>query len=252
MKLICLNVWGGRAGIEGLRAFFEQHRADTDVFCLQEVYLGGEEHEAKSRFAHHTGKVYDLLSQITEIVSDTHDGYFRPSVEDYYGPALFVRKNISILSEGEVFIYREKGDSILGDITFPPRNFQHLTVSTPKGDRTIINVHGLWNDNGKGDSEDRIKQSEKILSFLSTLTHPYVLCGDFNLTLNTESLAMLERTGLKNLIKDYGITSTRTSHYPKPEKFADYVFITPDIQLNDFRVLPDEVSDHVPLYVDFE
>jgi endonuclease/exonuclease/phosphatase family metal-dependent hydrolase len=78
------------------------------------------------------------------------------------------------------------------------------------------------------------------------------LCGDFNLPPNTKSLAMFEEFGLRNLISEYKINSTRTSFYTKEEKFADYIFVSNGIKVNDFSVLPDEVSDHAPLFIDFE
>ncbi len=68
---------------------------------------------------------------------------------------------------------------------------------------------------------------------------------------DTQSIALFESHGLKNLIKEHTITSTRTSLYDKSEKYADYIFVTKGIQVNDFKVLPDEVSDHAPLYLDF-
>lgn len=250
MKLICLNVWGGRAGIEGLRTFFEQHKADTDVFCLQEVYSGGKEEEAKTPWAS-IPKIYDLFSQICLILHETHAGFFRPTVGDWYGPAIFLKKELTMLREDELFVYRKKGDSIIDGNHLPPRNIQYVTFQTPHGNRTVINFHGLWNGEGKGDSEDRLKQSDMVSSFLKTLPDPYVLCGDFNLSPETESLARLERMGLRNLIKEYGITSTRTRHYPKAERFADYVLVPAEIKVNDFRVLSDEVSDHSPLCLDF-
>jgi endonuclease/exonuclease/phosphatase family metal-dependent hydrolase len=63
---------------------------------------------------------------------------------------------------------------------------------------------------------------------------------------------MIEQTGLINLIKKYNITSTRTSIYTKPDKYADYVLVSPNIEVIDFKVLPDEVSDHAPLYLEIK
>jgi endonuclease/exonuclease/phosphatase family metal-dependent hydrolase len=54
-----------------------------------------------------------------------------------------------------------------------------------------------------------------------------------------------------NLVREHNVQSTRTSFYTKPDKFADYVFVTPDISVRNFKVLPDEVSDHAALYVEF-
>ena len=115
-----------------------------------------------------------------------------------------------------------------------------------------MNFHGLWNGGGKGDSEDRLLQSGRIIEFMKTLSDPYLICGDFNLLPDTESLKKLEDFGLRNLIKEYGIVSTRTSFYKKENKFADYALINEGVEVKDFKVLPDEVSDHSPLYLDFE
>lgn len=117
---------------------------------------------------------------------------------------------------------------------------------------TVINFHGLWNGKGKGDSEDRILQTKNILDFTKKLTGEHLLCGDFNLRPDTESIKLFQDVGMRNLIKEYNITSTRTSHYTKDEKFADYVFVTRGVRVKDFKVLPDEVSDHAPLYLDIE
>ncbi|MEK7201275.1 MAG: endonuclease/exonuclease/phosphatase family protein, partial [Patescibacteria group bacterium] len=66
-----------------------------------------------------------------------------------------------------------------------------------------------------------------------------------------ESVSRIEAAGLRNLIKEYHVTSPRTSHYTKPEKFADYAFVSAEVTVEDFKVLPDEVSDHAPLYLEF-
>lgn len=116
---------------------------------------------------------------------------------------------------------------------------------------TLINFHGLWNGHGKLDTEDRLKQSLKVRKFLDGLNAKRsVLMGDFNLLPDTESLAILEK-GMKNLIKDYGITSTRSHYYKKEIKFADYALVSPDINIKKFEVLQDTVSDHLPLLLEF-
>ncbi|MCX6712734.1 MAG: endonuclease/exonuclease/phosphatase family protein, partial [Candidatus Vogelbacteria bacterium] len=101
------------------------------------------------------------------------------------------------------------------------------------------------------DTLERLEQSRKIKAFMDSVDSPKILCGDFNLLPDTESLKIIEG-GLRNLIREYGVTSTRTSFYTKPDKFADYVFVSPEIKVVDFKVLPDEVSDHSPLLLEFE
>ena len=60
---------------------------------------------------------------------------------------------------------------------------------------------------------------------------------------------------MRNLIKEYGIESTRSELYNDMEKWkdpiADYVFASPDVKVRDFKVLGDVVSDHLPLFIEF-
>ena len=50
-----------------------------------------------------------------------------------------------------------------------------------------------------------------------------------------------------NLVKAYGITSTRSLLYKRPDRFADYVLVSPEVQVEHFQVLDEVVSDHLPL-----
>ena len=246
MKVISLNTWGGRAGKEDLLDFIKKHK-DTDIFCLQEVWEGGDDEAPK------WGEGIDtrMLTNIGAILKN-HSVFFRTHYHDYYGLAMFVKKDLKLVEEGEVFVFKER-ENITDD--FQPnhaRNLQYVTIKTPQGLRTIINFHGLWNGGGKSDSPERLIQSENLSKFLKNISHHHVLMGDFNLEPDTKSLKMLEELGMRNLISEYGITSTRSSHYKKPIRFADYTLVSPDIKVKDFRVLPDEISDHLAMYIDFE
>ena len=127
---------------------------------------------------------------------------------------------------------------------------QWAKVIKDKKPYTICNVHGFHTSQGKDDTPERIEQSRRIKEFLDRTPNPKILCGDFNLDINTKSLQMLEGE-MTNLVKKHNITSTRTRFYEKPVKFADYMLVSPDIQVLDFQVLSDEVSDHSPLYLEF-
>lgn len=254
MKVISLNTWGGRGGKEKLLAFFAAHE-DTDVFCLQEIWSAPydhlEGHAAGGLDINHSDIMVHGLQEISDLLKD-HVAYFKPHHLSNYGLLMMVKKNLDVISEGEVFVHKEKGYIPDGDVGLHARNVQYVTIATEKGSRSVLNFHGLWNGGGKGDAEDRLIQSDRIIQFTQTLSDPYVMCGDFNLLPNTESIKKLENSGLRNLIKEYGITSTRTNFYTKPEKFADYALISKGIEVKDFKVLPDEVSDHSPLYLEFE
>ncbi|OGY79322.1 MAG: hypothetical protein A3B74_00535 [Candidatus Kerfeldbacteria bacterium RIFCSPHIGHO2_02_FULL_42_14] len=254
MQLISLNTWGGRAGKEKILAFFAKHK-DVDVFCLQEIWSAPYEHlegyPAGGLGIDHSDIMVYGMQEISALL-ESHTAYFRPHHLDHYGLMMLVKKDFDVISEGDVFVYKEKGYIPAGDVGFHARNVQFVTITTQKGNRSILNFHGLWNGGGKGDSEDRLLQSDRIIQFMKTLSNPYVMCGDFNLLPDTQSIKKLEDFGLRNLIKEYGITATRTSFYHKREKFADYALLNEGIAVHDFQVLSDEVSDHSPLYLEFE
>ncbi|MES3030854.1 MAG: endonuclease/exonuclease/phosphatase family protein [Patescibacteria group bacterium] len=251
MRLISLNTWGGRGGKENFLKFFEAYK-DVDIFCLQEVWSGGEHMEGKE-----TGGVkfenimYDLLGDIGKILH-THSAYFRPHYHEWYGLAILAKNTLKIVDEGELFVFQEKGYEPSGHLGTHARNIQWITFETKKGPFTVVNFHGLWNGNGKTDTEDRLLQSDKIVNFIKNLKTPHVLVGDFNLRPDTQSIKKIEDLGNRNLIKEFAVTSTRTSMYKKEERFADYAFISKEIELNEFKIMTEEVSDHAAMYLDFE
>lgn len=252
MKLIALNTWGGRASEEKILDFISEN-SDTDIFCLQEVWWGGEHMAGKTAGGLALNNVVHQLLHKMQDQLPHHVERRANLYKGFYGLVMFVRNDFKIIHSGDVPIYREPGYVSATDRGDHGRSLQYVTLETPHGTRTIVNIHGLWQPGvGKGDLPDRITQSEKILNFTTTLDHPFVLCGDLNLRPDTESIRMLERAGMHNLITEYGITSTRTNLYTKPERYADYVFTSSGIEVQDFRVLPDEVSDHAALELQFE
>ena len=241
MKLITLNIWGGH--IEApLLSFFKAHQ-DIDIFCLQEVYHNAPDKISTEDRTHHL----NIFSEIQTCLPN-HQGYFRPAVAGIYGIAIFVSKKLKIVGEGEISIHDNADYPGRGPTH--SRNLQWVKFRAQDQDYTVLNVHGLWNGKGKTDTPERIAQSTRIHNFMQTVTGPKILCGDFNLRPETESVQILEE-GMENLIKTHGIQSTRTSLYTKDERFADYVFVSPEVKVSHFEVMPDEVSDHSPLLLEF-
>ena len=252
MKLISLNTWMGIVK-EPLMDFISAKRHDVDIFCFQEILNGGA--EDAPRMWKDTGHVKDhqLLQHLQELLPD-HRSFFYPHLSHWAGLGIFVHSNVELLEEGEFFVHGTQASTMgENDTKFNPhRNIQFAKVVVNEKPITIINFHSLWNGGAKLDNPERLSQSARILEYTRKLNNDYVLCGDFNLEPNTESLKLLEASGLRNLIKEYGITSTRTKFYDKPVKFADYVLVSRGIEVDDFKVLLDEVSDHAAMYLDFQ
>ncbi|MES2416090.1 MAG: endonuclease/exonuclease/phosphatase family protein [Patescibacteria group bacterium] len=247
MKLITLNTWGGKI-YKPLEDFIQRYQ-DVDIFCFQEIYHDAVGKEKDEDFL---DSAFNLFTDLQKLLPN-HLGFFKENAGGYYGNCIFIKNNLSILEEGDHFVYKHKGYIPEGDFfANHARNLQFVKTKNKEITFNIFNVHGLWNGNGKTDTEDRINQSKNILEFIKKFQNEFILCGDFNLRLDTESIKILEDSGLRNLIRENNVTNTRTSLYKKEERFADYIFVTKDIIVKDFKVLPDEVSDHSPLFLDFE
>jgi len=67
---------------------------------------------------------------------------------------------------------------------------------------------------------------------------------------DTESMAILE-TSMRNLIKENWVDSTRSHLHKGETKFADYVMVSPGVKIERFEVMQDTVSDHLPLFLEF-
>ena len=127
---------------------------------------------------------------------------------------------------------------------------QHIEIAEPKV--SIYNFHGMPKS-GKLDTPERKIQTTSVLHAMRQDTNPKILVGDFNLRPETESLRAFEES-MKNLVIEGGFSATRSRFYDHVEAqpFADYAFITRDIIVKKFEVLPDEVSDHLPLLLELQ
>lgn len=241
MKLITLNIWGGYIK-KPLIEFFKTY-SQVDIFCLQEVY-----HEALKAISTDSREVcLNIFSEIKQVLPE-HNAFFSPIVNNVFGLGSLIHKSIEVLDEGSINIHDNPDYPGYGPTH--PRTFQWLKIKNKDQIYYVLNVHGLWNGLGKNDSPERILQSKRIKEFANSLHFPKIICGDFNLRPGTKSLKIIAQ-GMTNLVDEYKVQSTRTSFYPKPEKFADYIFTSPEIKVDNFYVMPNEVSDHSPLFLDY-
>lgn len=244
MKLVTLNVWGGAVN-EPLLQFLTAHQ-DIDFFLFQEMH-----HNATAKTNWDNRGNPNLFEDMGQVLPQ-HIGYFASAQSGEYGLAGFIRKEFDLTETGDIFVHRHRDAMNDIDATSLGRNLQYFKI-VGKKPFTLMNFHGLWTGKGKEDTEERINQSKRIVEFIKSLSDEYILAGDFNLLPNTESIKILKDTGVRNLITEYGITNTRTSYYKKSsDTFADYTFVTPGIKVKEFKILPEEASDHAAMYLEFE
>ena len=83
---------------------------------------------------------------------------------------------------------------------------------------------------------------------------PTIIVGDFNLFPETKSIGILNKE-FKNLIDEYKIKSTRPTFDDGTDKgnnVVDYIFVNDKIKVNEFGVINTNISDHLPLILDFD
>lgn len=132
------------------------------------------------------------------------------------------------------------------------RSIQNAILEINGKEIQIINVHGIWNKDKIGD-ERTVNQSKFILSKLRK-DIPVIVVGDFNLLPNTESIKILNNE-LINLIEKYDIKSTRPNFDDGLDTgniVCDYIFVNNKVKVNDFKVININISDHLPLLLDFD
>ena len=116
----------------------------------------------------------------------------------------------------------------------------------------VLNLHGIWTADKRGD-ERTIKECEYLVAAAMRSDVATIITGDFNLLPDTESIEILDKS-FRNLIKEFGITSTRPTFKDELEDgdaVVDYVFVNDLVEVHDFKTINTNVSDHLPLVLDF-
>ncbi|MEK7465662.1 MAG: endonuclease/exonuclease/phosphatase family protein [Patescibacteria group bacterium] len=252
MQLIVLNLWLGKV-FEPLREFVLKNAKETDFFCFQEMLSG------HFNTADLLDNKYNMYAVFKNLLPDFRSDF--TTMQDVYssqnklvsssGLAIFIKKSINVEKFGSLFTYGERNRYFLSNNTsVMPSMVQHATFSFGEKKYTIANFHGIsvW---PKVDSASRIKQSENISGFLKTINHSKILCGDFNLSPDTRSLAILEEDMI-NVVKNQNISRTRSRLLKtKEDKISDYILVSPDVIIKALAVPNVAVSDHLPLIFNF-
>jgi len=231
MKVIFLNTWHGEMQRE-LHTYINKHLDDTDVFCFQEAALedrGAYEQLLAAHFELHTAERQEP------------DG-------SWFSNAMYVRKGIAIVEKSSLFTTNNEG--------FDVGIAAVLTLRLDDVELTICNVHGVSQPGHKIDTPARLYQSKTIINAFKD-KEAVIIGGDFNLLPQAESIQTFAKRGYRNLISEFNIKTTRNrityELFPDNIQYhADYAFVSPAIQVTDFTVPTEIVSDHQPLELTFD
>jgi Endonuclease/Exonuclease/phosphatase family len=265
MKLVCMNGWGGKLHSELLSYLALEQ---PDVLCLQEVvhtpssnkdwliYRDGE-HVLPQR-ANFFRDVAQTLPEHTATFCPAAQGMLWDQdceVASQWGLATYVRASFPIIAQAQGFVHKDYSPNGYGE--HPRSRSAHAVRLYDYSRRAAISIsqmHGLRDLAGKHDTPERKEQARRLLALsgqVSELSDIKIICGDFNVERESETLSFLKDNGFEELVTANKFDRTRTSHYSKPGRFADYMFINRPEAVKRFHVVySPEVSDHCPLVLE--
>ena len=228
MKMIFLNTWNGRIR-QGITAFIRQQALDTDVFCFQEVDK-------------------EMRTFCRELLPDYRmiRGYKKTAEDDNFAQATYLRNDLQLLSSQ--LVLEKHARTGLGIYT--QINARNTMIH-------LCNFHGTATPGNKLDTPKRINQSQGLIGFFKEKKGMKIIGGDFNLLPETKSVQMWEENDYRSLIKDFRVRTTRNrlawELYPDDRQYySDYVFVSPEVNVREFSVTKNEISDHLALVLGVE
>ena len=260
-----LNGWGGKL-CDAVLAYIRDE--SPDILCLQEVA-----HTPGTQASWLTYRDGDhILPQRPNFFSEVcaalpgHTAIFCPSaqgllwdgdrpVASRWGLATFVDARFPITEQAQGFVHGSYSPDSYGEHPRPRGAHAIRVYNYDSGwPVTIAHMHGLRDLRGKFDTPERIEQAHRLSHLTSLVAQPgdrVVVCGDFNVEPDSQTFDILKEAGLTDLVRSRGFSSTRTSHYEKPGRFADYMLVSSNLESAAFAI-PEfpEVSDHRPLVLD--
>ncbi|EKF17276.1 hypothetical protein NA2_19151 [Nitratireductor pacificus pht-3B] len=244
-------------------------QAAPDVLCLQEVVRTPSAQAAWLTYVDGDTRLPQrahLFDEIRAAFPD-HDAFFSPAgggllhddegngFASEFGLATLVRKSYPVIGQALDFVH----GAFSADGWGPhprARNAHGVRLFDQRTGTAvaIVQMHGLRDPEGKQDTPARRLQAEALVRLIERLRRTgdrLVVCGDFNVLPSSVTFAALGAHGLSDLVTGRGHVDTRTSHYRKSQRFADYLLVTPEVEVVDFSVVArPEVSDHRALLLD--
>jgi exonuclease III len=261
MKLMSLNLWGGKEG-QKLFNYLQEESITTDIFCFQEVFHSSE---AENFPVLEDGTHPRLFPELTGLLKG-FTGYFALTSKNHglikakfsvdHGLAVFVKNSFEVLEQTKTMVFGREDDVVKADFSNLPCAIFCVKIATGKGILSVLDYHGIAIPGDKLDTPARIEASKKIAELLLAVPGAKILCGDFNLMPQAQSIQLVEQAAMKNLIKEFNISNTRNENswktYNNKQSFADFTFVSEQVKIKSFQVPYNLVSDHLPMILEFE
>ncbi len=214
----------GYLGMEDIARVIEDSR--PDIVALQEVSRGWVI----------SGRV-DMLEWLSQRLQMPY--VFGPTADAFWGNA--------ILSRYPILEYAE--------YDLPPRDLPLLRglvlalIDLGNGDR--LQVIATHYHHVEEDSDVRQLQARETVEIWNG-DGQTVLLGDLNATLGAPEMDMLQNAGLVDALAGIEPPPAYTWPSVNPYRRIDYIWVSPDLKVNDIRVIASNASDHLAVVAEID
>jgi len=264
MKLLCLNVALFEANNDLLHTFISEQ--NPDFICLQEI----------TRALQKTVKKDYITKEVIDQATPQLDFFFYGpnsvmgnfEQKNFHGKDIYrfefgglmefgnyTKSRYIIVKAQNVFVQNCFTYSI-DQSKWPDEDYRAVLVTDHviNGKKLrILNYHGVWTRNKMG-TEKSMTANNIIKKLALQAEGEVIICGDFNLFPDTPSMKMFEGDFI-SLGDTYNIKTTRPPsnelHAESKRNVVDYIWVSKGIKVEDFQVVESNVSDHLPLVLNF-
>lgn len=233
-----------------LISFLTSH--DFDVIHFQE--LSGNE-----TIVSNIHSKRDTFIELQKILEENYNGEFSieqrytSSPDSYMANGIFYKNSFSLIEKKEIILseFEKFFPSNSTEYEKIGRTVLHLILEIESKQISFINTHFAWG----GDHIEKpfqTEQGEILINYLKTVKPPFIFSGDLNLTPEQPLIQKID-TLARNLTAENHITNTlnpknhRAKHLFPKGLAVDYIFTSKDINVTNFSVIDEGLSDHFGL-----
>ena len=240
---------------EPLSKYLTTHQ--YDILHFQEVV-------GKGTVIGNTNAKRDMFNFLQTLLGADYQGVlvktetFTSSPLAYQANATFFKKDFTLIDKKEL-IMKHNAEPFLSNATsFEEigRKLLHLTLGIQDKQLSLLNTHFAWAKTSE-EHPHQTEQGEMLLSYLKSVKHPFVFSADMNLNPQQPLIKKMNMLA-RNLTVENHVSNTLNPkrHYAKqlfpPGVAVDYIFTSPDLQVNSFTVIEEDISDHFGLAITFD
>lgn len=245
MKLLQLNIWEGKL-LKQVLDFIEQEQ--PDILCLQEVFsckgnikLPDMMFDSLEQIQHRTGYKHTFFSSIFTALY--------AGVPADFGMAIISRYPLE--NQQAMFTHGSYNPDQTAENYAPnSRILQLCSITAGSTPFYLANHHGHWEPTPLG-STTTIEKMQLVKTKLQTAPSPLIFTGDLNITPESPAMRVFDDF-LEDLTATHQVRDTLSQLGKVPDVPCDHILISSEIQVRDFRVCDELVSDHKALILEFE